>query len=345
MSQTNNDRSTQGRLRTGLIASGERLDLVAPAVQACPLLELTGQSGMPQAAALPKVPWLDDWRVLMDQADLQAILLATTTRNDAELGAMAAQRGLHVWRLPPLARSFAEAAEIAGNIKRHATIYRLASWWEHVADHVWHELDWPENFQPLFSDLRISAVGPVAGSWRTSMNEAGGGVLANDGYAQLEALVAVRGLPESVSAAVGSCRPQPGGAAGDAEDTALAILRYSGGGMAAVRATWNLPPIEQQLLHHGQVATVRLTGEEASVSDADGGLRDRHPLSGDYLASDLHRFVQWVGGDARDRAAEAVERHLAISALLDTVYLSARTGHPESPRKFYEVQGWPLPRS
>ncbi len=39
----------------------------------------------------------------------------------------------------------------------------------------------------------------------------------------------------------------------------------------------------------------------------------------------------------------ALERHLAVTALLEALYLSARTGQPETPRKFYEVQKWPEP--
>ena len=34
---------------------------------------------------------------------------------------------------------------------------------------------------------------------------------------------------------------------------------------------------------------------------------------------------------------------LAVSALLETVYLSSRTGHPEIPRRLFEVQKWPEP--
>lgn len=344
MSTSDNERTPQSPLRAGLLAEGERLDLVAAAIRACPLLELCGQSGMPQAAGLPDLPWVDDTRVLIAQPDLQAVLLATSTRADAELGAMAAERGLHVWRLPPLARSFAEATEIATRIKRCTAIYRVASWWEYVADHAWHELDWPDSFEPVFSELRISVPGPTRQSCRASVNESGGGVLASDAYAMLEALVAVRGLPESVTAATGKYGNEASAVARETEDTAVAILRYADGGTALIRATWN-PPYEQRTVHQGPAALVTLTDEEASVADAEGTITDRRPLPGEFLASELLRFLELVRGDARDRAAAAIERHVAVSALLETIYLAARTNHPESPRKFYEVQGWPLPRS
>jgi len=45
---------------------------------------------MPQAAAAPRVPWLDDPRVLLANPELEAVLLATSTRQNAALAAVAA---------------------------------------------------------------------------------------------------------------------------------------------------------------------------------------------------------------------------------------------------------------
>lgn len=157
MTTTNNEPRSQNQLRAGLIVDAERLAVVGPAVRACPLFELCGQSGMPQTTALPDVPWHGDDRVLIGQPDLQVLLLATSTRSDAGLAAQALERGLPVWRLPPLARTFGEAAEIAASIKRRPVVYRIASWWEQVAEHVWRELEWPADFKPLFSEIRVSA--------------------------------------------------------------------------------------------------------------------------------------------------------------------------------------------
>jgi len=342
---TDNERASQGPLAAGLIASGERLAALTPVLRACPVLEVRAQAGMPQGAALPDIPWFDDTRVLISQPGLQIILLASSTRVDVEAGATAAEHGLHVWRLPPLARSFGEAVETARRAKRADAVYHVASWWEHVVDHAWREIQWPGEFKALFSELRISAQGPALHSWRASLADAGGGALASDGYPMLEALVAVRGLPESIVGAVGHYRNEAARAAREAEDAGVAILRYAGGGAAVIRAAWDLWPIEQQTVHHGQDATVTLTDGEVRVADATGTVVDRHALPGDFLGAELLRFVDLVRGNARDRAVAALERHLAVSALLETIYLSAQTNHPESPRRLYEAQGWPEPRS
>lgn len=345
MTTANNEQKSQGPLRVGLIADGERLTALAAAIDACLLIQPFGQAGMPQAAAVRDVPWFDDPRVLLAQPGLEAVMLALSTRVHVELATMAAARGLHVWHPPPLARNFAEATEVVARNKRATNIQRVASWWEYVADQVWHQLRWPTDFKPLFSEIRVSARGPVLATSRISAADTGGGVLASDVYPLLEALVAVRGLPESASGAVGTYRKNAEGQTRPTEDTVVALLRYTGGGIGVIRATWDLPPLERQIIHYGQSVRVTLTDESASLADDEGVEIDQHPLPGDFLAHELMHFAALVRGQARDRAAAALEQHLAVSALLETIYLSARTGHPESPGKFYQVQGWPEPRS
>ncbi len=341
----NNDARSQGPLRVAVIADPERLPTLLGAVDACVLIQPLGQSGMPSSAGLADVPWHPDPRVLLGQPNLEAVVLAAAPRLELELAGLAVERGLHVWRLPPLARRFAEGTELISRVRQLPTVYRVASWWEYVVDHVWHDVRWPAEFKPLLSELDVHTPGPGPGSWRGRLTEALGGVLAADGYPLLEALVALRGLPETVAAAIGQYRTNAGGTARETEDTALAILTYAGGGSCSIRATWDIPPFHRRLAHHAGALSVTISDEELALQDASGASLERHPLPGDFLTGELLRFAETVRGQARDRAAAPLERHLAVTALLESVYLAARTGHPEAPRKFYEVQGWPEPRA
>ena len=344
MNTTHNERSAHAPLQVALIGHGEHLATLAPVTKLGTLVTVVAQAGMPQAAALPDIPWRDDPRILLTEPGLQAVLLATTTRQDLALLPLAFERSLPVWRLPPLACNFSEAVEFLGQVKHATTFCRVASWWDLVLDHAWNELDWPDDYRVRFSDLRVAAPSPSPQSWRLAPNDAAGGALAYEAYPLLEALLAVRGLPESVTAAIGSYRRDPNGIPSQTEDTATAILRYAGDGTAALRAAWNLPQPEATLVHRGERATVTLTSEALTLSDDAGETQDSRLLPGDFLASEMQRFGELVRSNARDRALAALERHLAVSAVLETIYLAARTDHPESPRKLYEVQGWPVPR-
>ncbi len=85
---TNNEGRSPGPLRIGVIADVEGLALLTPGLHGCVLLQPHAQSGMPQTAGLRDVPWFDDPRVLLGNPELEAVLLATNTRQDAALSAV-----------------------------------------------------------------------------------------------------------------------------------------------------------------------------------------------------------------------------------------------------------------
>lgn len=333
--------SEPSRRRVGLIATPDLATPLADAIRTCAAFELCAHAGLAKSDALPGVEWFDDTRVMIAQGGVEALVIADATRPAVELAELAAARGVHVWRTPPLARSFAEAVEILKRQAPRSTAYRLASWWDAAAMGVLDLLNRLEGFRPMFSEVYVSSDGPTLQSWKASAVDAAGGALVDAAYPMLEALLALRGLPESVSGAVARSRRKPAAQGRETEDVAAAILRYQGGGVAIIRSTWDIPPFVSRTLHHGAESSVELTGD--SVRHYDGGA-DAPPVPLPPLdwRDQMRRFA--VASQAPPQGPRVdLEHHLAVLALIEAIYLSARTGHPESPRKFYEVQGWPEP--
>jgi predicted dehydrogenase len=307
---------------------------------------LTAQGGMRQADAAPGIPWIDDTRVLITQSPVDAIVLLTSTRAGVELAGTAAAAGKAVFRTPPLGRTFAEAAESIRQARQHDVLYHVASWWDQADENTRWARGLIEGFRPGYTELRSRTPGPPLPSWRSILADAGGGVLMADAYPLLEALVALEGLPEVITASIGRCRRRPGEAPRETEDVALALLRYPEQALTTIAAAWDVLPFEQQLELHGAAATLVLAAERVELREADGRVIDHRPLPAlhDYWRIDLARFCEALRNPASQfRGESALERHLAVTALLETLYLSARTGQPETPRKLYEVQGWPEP--
>lgn len=345
MIEANNEvRTPASPLRVGLIADADDAPRYAEAVRACASLELCAQAGMSQPAALPDVAWFDDTRVLIAQGDIDALLLATSPRMGAKLGELAMAHGVHVWRPPPLSRNFAEAIEVVRRLRDTEVVYHVSSWWDHVGEEVGQALDLEADYEPVFSELHVSATGPSLKSWRSSRVDAGGGVLTYDTYAMLEALTAIRGLPESVAGAIGKCRRRRSEAPRETEDVVSAVFRYEGRGLAHVRASWDIPPFGRATSHHGREATVRYTESSIAVLESDSSVLKERPLPARFLTTDLMRFAAAIAEKAQRGAAQAsINRHLAVSAVLEATYLSSRTEQPEIPRRLFEVQRWPEP--
>ena len=341
-----NNAADAAPIRVGLVADGESAPALAAAIRACPDFELPAIAVAGDSVEAPdSVARYDDARALLAQAGVRAVVLGVSPRQCAELARLALARNIAVWMPPPAAREFAEAIELFDRALEARTPLRIGSWWELVRDDVRALLRKDESFKASFSELWVSTAGPPLHSWRSSLVDAGGGVLLSDAHDLLEALVAVRGLPENVSAAIGRCRRRRNEAPRETEDLATVILRYSSGQAAWLRATWDLPPYEQRLWHHGAARSVWHDMRQARLCEAGGEIVEERALPGDYPAADLRRFAREIRGLATPEELEATrERQLAVAALIETIYLSTRTGQPESPRQRFEVSGRREPR-
>ncbi|MFO0839717.1 MAG: hypothetical protein U1D55_14475 [Phycisphaerae bacterium] len=341
MTAANNEREA---LPVGLIADADETRPLAATIASCSEMRLVAQSGMPQSTAAPGAPWVDDTRVLLAQAGVRGLIVALPTRAAVEITNNAVSRGIHVWHAPPIARDFAEAVDACRRARDGQVVLRVASWVDHIRETLRWALRQSTGFRPLFTEVSLAAEGPQVQSWRSSESDAGGGVLMSSGYAALESLVAVRGLPESVFGLLGRCRKRAAELARETEDVAVAVLRYEGGGIGMIRASWDVPPYEIVVSHHGAESSVKLGESEIEIVAAAGEPIDSRELPCDWLTADLRLFAQAVhGGLESEATTAALERHLAVSSLIESIALSSRTGTPESPRRLYEVQKWPEP--
>lgn len=326
-------------IRSALIAPASEAARLLEAIVATPDLALAAQSGVPQAEAVSGVDWFDDRRVLVARAGVEAVVIGSSNRIGFEMGQLAAASGIHVWRRPPLGRSFAEALEAAQHARAASGIYRVCTFWDHERIAVREALRGVGDGRPLFTEAYVGAPGPPLASWRAGELEAGGGVLLQDAYAALEQIVALRGLPDSVSATTERCRRRANEPPRETEDVAVAVLRYSNG-VAMARATWDIHPASTEIHHHGPVWSTKQDGAEICAGNVDGSTESRQGASTDPIRDDLTAFVRLIRGEsAREENLAAIGHHLMVSAVLDAAYLSARTGQPESPRRLYEVHG------
>lgn len=342
MAASEEKRINDRQIRVGLVAPAERAPQFVEALRGNTHFVIAAQAGMPQSAALPAIEWFSDQRVLAAQGGIDLLIACAAPRAMVDLSAIAAAHAVHLWRMPPPGRSFAETTEIVQRHRAAGLVYRIASWWDMVADALRTCLEHADGLRPLLSEVYVRAAGPTLEQWPASQVDFGGGVLAADAYGMLEALVAVRGLPDSLVASTGRFRRAAAGAPRETEDVALAILRYEGGGLGMIRAAWDIQPFKQTTLHHSADRSMRFTLEEVALVDASWRRMVQRPLPRDLLLSELAILAGEIRGD-RDRT-QGQERHIAVAALLEAAYLSARTGQPESPQKLYDVQKWPVPR-
>ncbi|MCA9243521.1 MAG: hypothetical protein KDA32_06175 [Phycisphaerales bacterium] len=373
--------------RVALLVSGEDAARFADLVRRSEVFEVVAQAGMPRNEAVTDIEWHNDARALLAQSGVDAVIVAGSAAEGVNAIQLAAECGKHAWRWGPIARDLAEGLDCAERMKAAKRVLWPASWLRHV--------------QPLLSESFISvargatyitfdlcATGPSYQSWRASLRGAAGGVLAQDGFFWLEAMIALRGLPEFVQAVTRRDQHLPGAPPRETEDLAGVLLRYADA-LVSVRATWDIQEGESRICWHAPAGgatdqePVRASAvlKQAGVVVSRGGtaptIKTPEMTGEAWVIDDLRRFAGMIqdtiaGEQAAERAARheaalarrlpglarreppregdapndvdwALELSLATTALLETVYLSARTMSPEQPRKLYEAQRCPCP--
>ncbi len=294
------------------------------------------------------LPYYVDNRSLLAETHPKAVYLAVPPMAAPELIAACAERGIHVWKESPLARSLDEGLAIVrrmdeaglkltiGTQRRFAAGYRCAQ--QLLAAGQLGEI-FLARAHYLFN------WGPELG-WRAD-KAGGGGALLEVGYHPIDLLVWLLGLPEDVYglSACGSRADEPGPDGQqlppyDTDDTAVAVMRYSDNCMATVVTTRRSGPLIEELSLHGRGGSLVASAETCVLHDPDGQLLDRtdsHASPREVFRRQAESFAHAVLTESKTYECSGRENMLNL-ALIEAIYLSDRTGQPESPLRLLQTR-------
>jgi predicted dehydrogenase len=339
MSATEKRSESQSPMRAGVVASGPGAASLIDAVSSSPDFELAAAWGDISDDLLENVQRFDDQRILIVQSGVEAVFISTATRDAVELSRVALEKKIHVWRRPPLARHFDEASRIAPQFDDTPVVYRIASWWEHAGPEVDSALQTNDDFRLGFAEIDTQGPAPPSDSWMASKPDAGGGSLLLGAYPLVEAIVALRGMPDTVFGTIGRLRRRAREHLRETEDTCSATLRHAEGGITSIRATWDMPPYGRRLKLHGLDSTISIIDNRLTLEPVEGPVERDVVLDLRFPDHDIALFARQIR-DGQRTGKETLDRHLATLAVIQTIYLSASTGQPETPRKLYELRRW-----
>lgn len=177
------------------------------------------------------VPHFNDPLHMLDEAELDAVLVATPTQTHVEIGAAALERGIHVLMEKPIAMSVVQAKVLLSKAKAPVQFSVMLN----------------QRFHPLYRRVKqlldADAIGDLqrvswimtawyrpdiyyqVSSWRGTWPGEGGGLLLNQCIHNLDVLQWLLGLPESVFAQVDFGRYHDI----QVEDEVSALMTFDGG--------------------------------------------------------------------------------------------------------------------
>jgi predicted dehydrogenase len=334
----------------GLNDSGQRLLKAAAATGCLQIRAVADQdpAKAERAAAEYHCAAYSDYRQLIVQNQLDCLLVAAETHTCDEQLKAALRKKFHVLKTAPLARTFEEARESVRLAESEGVRLVVANPARFQGSFMaMHEMLAQGRLEHVFLiSASCSFSAADRSSWRDDPELAGGGVLLHDCYQLLDQLLLSFPLPEQVYALKTNQAPDKQQRLYLTEDTALVCLRFSDALMGSVVATRRneIGPHRIRIEVHAKEARLTVTGSEVELKTREG----RNDLKWRYdeeeqVATErlLSSFARSLQAPEQFPLVSSGAENLRTMAVLESAYLSARTGFPEEPARILQLAGPP----
>lgn len=352
------------QLRTGILGVGRRAQTVIDAVAGMDVWDIRAVADRQlqraeTAASRLNCPAFDDGRQFIMQNDFECLLVPAPLHQCAEFVRLALKKGIHILKLPPMARNFEEASGLAELAVHQKVRYDVASSL-HYGDSFsafrgalkQQPLDKPFLLR-LICEVGFLPPGTPEGvpvhpdhemAWVTDQSLAGGGVLLHDAYEWVDQVVTAFGLPQQVYALGSSQASDKQQLHHLTEDSVLMMLRFGerlAGEVVAVRY-WDARDDRVTLEVHGRDRVLRVDPEQFCCLDSQGSSLEHTQYTfntTDTMRNLLQAYAQSLlyPQESSLRYRCEVDSQLAVMAVIEAAYLSCRTGSPESPGRILEL--------
>jgi len=286
----------------------------------------------------------DDYRQFIIQNQLDCLLVAAPMHSCDEYVRMAMKKKFNVLKLAPPARDFEEAAEFVrlaeenqiqlavGNPSRFASSYvELRKFLEQ------------DTIEHIFLMRAFCNIGDsTQPGWRTDPKLAGGGVLLHDCYRMIDQIVSNFEMPQQVYSLHTNQAQDKQQRLYLTEDTAIVTMKFSDtfiGNFIATRRA-GAGPREEFIKLYGKDVILAVSDTYLTVSDGLGKVSKEFKCDDDELACTTELLKSFAGSilsPAKNKSFSSGRENLKNMAVIESAYLSARTGFPEEPARILQM--------
>jgi len=337
------------KLRTAVLGLSDRGELLLEAVSRIDYFQLQAvadrDSKLAEKAALRyNCTAYDDYRQLIIQNQLDCLLVAAGMYSCDEHIRVAMKKKFNILKLSPAARNFEEAVEFARLAEEENIKFAIGNANRFVRGFLaLREFLEEGRIEQIFLITAICAAGgQPAPAWQTDPKLAGGGVLLHNCYEIIDQIVLNFDVPEQVYSLNTS-------AAGDrqqrqylTEDTAVVTMRFADafvGNLIASRRT-GIGPGREFLKVYGKDKILTVSEARFTVSDSPGRITEELEYNNDELfcmTKLLENFALSILSPDKNKLCSGGRENLKGMAVIESAYLSARTGMPEEPCRILQM--------
>ncbi len=290
-----------------------------------------------------------DYRQLVVQKQPDLLIIGAPPHQCTDHIRQALQKKMNILTAWPWAINFEQGAEFVNLAKREGVLFvvaqqgRFSRSFEHIMKFLHTSVE-QSNTLHLISAVCHVPIGPLepAQRWLYDPHLAGGGVLMQNCYNLIDELTLCFGLPQRVYALTQSQAPDRQQRLSLTEDTAVISMQFSDTLIAQLCASRTLGPSRQHLRIHGKDFHLTATPEEVVICDNTGTELEKTPYKNDLgpsLERLLNNLAQHLVNPKENPLYPEHDIDLNTLAVIESAYLSARTGMAEDPARILKLAG------
>ena len=283
----------------------------------------------------------DDYRQLIIQNQLDCLLVAAGLYSCDRYVKMAMKKKFNVLKLPPLARNFEEAVEFVRLAENENIKFAVANTSRFARSFIaLREFLQQGRIEQVFLITAVCTVGDQhIGAWQSDPKLAGGGVLLRDCYELINQIISIFDAPQQVYALNTNT-------AGDkqqrlylTEDTAVLAMKFTDATFANLIASRAFGPEQKYLKVYGKDKILTADSTHFTISDSLDNIAQQSEYDDDrfsLMTKSLENFALNILLPDENKLCSSARENLNDMAVIESAYLSGRTGFPEEPAKILQ---------
>ncbi len=340
---------SEGKLKTavlGLIADGQLLLEAARQMDYFQIQAVADKDTnlAEKIAAEYECAAFDDYRQLIIQNQLDCLLVAAGMHSCEEYVRMAMKKKFNILKLAPAARDFEEAAEFVSLSEDEDIKFAIANPGRFARSFLaLREFLEQGRIEQVFLMTAFSNAGDQPyPRWQSDPRLAGGGVLLHNCYGIIDQIVWNFGMPQQVYSLNTNKAQDKQQRLYLTEDTSVVTMRFADtfiGNLIASRRG-GIGPREEFLRLYGKDKILTVNQKRLTVSDGLGQVSEELEYDDDQLVcmmKVLENFALSILLPDKNKLFSSGSENLKDMAVIESAYLSARTGMPEEPGKILQM--------
>ena len=340
---------SEGKLKTAVLGLNEAGQLLLEALSRVDYFEIQAVADRDtnlaeKIAGECKCAAFDDYRQLIIQNQLDCLLVAAGIHSCDEYVRTAMKKKFNILKLAPAARDFEEAAEFVRLSEEEGIRFAIANPRRFARSFLaLREFMQQGRIEQIFLLTAFCSVGEQTyPGWQTDPKLSGGGVLLHNCYWMIDQVMLNFGIPRQVYSLTTNQAQDKQQRLYLTEDTAVVTMKFSDtliGNLIASRRA-GIGPKEEFLKLYGKDKILTVNDRRLTVGDGLGQTNEELEYDDDALfcmSEQLKNFALSILSPDKNKLCSSGRENLQDMAVIESAYLSARTGFPEEPGRILQM--------